>query len=101
MSQLLTPGPRRGRMAESIPVLPLDAGAKHAVLKNAYRERSPPVWFGLHVSANLGAQPSEPVIRRFSVVAPTPCTLYSGVSGAPEDRLVIPDTCQLLSTARP
>src|ERR1035437_1448963 len=103
-SQLFIPGPRNGRTTESIPVLPLTAGRKQEVLMNVPSVRSPGERFGLQVRIGRGDKPSEPVISRFSVVAPTPCTLYLPVSltavacdttwGAPEVRAVMPESCQ-------
>jgi hypothetical protein len=51
-----------GRSAESIPVLPTEAGLKQDVLMNAYSVRAPGETFGLHVSTGRGNQPADPVI---------------------------------------
>ena len=71
-SQLFIPGPRNGRTAESIPMLPLLAGWKQEVSIKASRVRLPGEKFGVQLSVGRGDQPSEPVISRFNVVAPTP-----------------------------
>src|SRR5258708_7465249 len=71
-SQLFSPGPRNGRTAESIPMLPLLAGWKQEASMKASSVRLPGETFGSQLSVGRGDQPSEPVISRFNVVAPTP-----------------------------
>ena len=63
-----------GRMAESMPVLPTAAGWKQDVLMKADSVRSPLARLGSQLSTGRGDQPSFPVMRRFSVAPPMPCT---------------------------
>src|ERR1051326_6194255 len=105
-SQLFSPGPRMGRMAESMPVLPANAGWKQEVLIAAYKVRSPLDRLGLQLRIGRGDQPSLPVIRRFKLEPLTPCTEYPPIAdawlpavlptaiGAPDMKLVMPVTCQ-------
>src|ERR1019366_5027305 len=60
-SQLFIPGPRNGRTAESIPMLPLFAGWKQEASMKASSVRSPGERFGVQLSVGRGDQPSDPV----------------------------------------
>ena len=69
-SQLFSPGPRALLIPESLPMLPLGAGATHDVSMKRRMLRSPRERFGLQVRTTRGAKSSLPVIRRFRSALP-------------------------------
>src|SRR5215831_11928872 len=101
ISQLFNPGPRIVLIPESLPMLPLGAGAKQLVSMYARIVRSPRLLLGSQVKTTRGAKSSLPVVNRFKAAPLAVVNEYDAVSGAPTLKLDKPESSQPPKICRP